>query len=86
MVIEFVFNMFSYYCVYYGCNVEYIDCNYGGILIFYDCLFGIFVEEKEDVLVEYGIIWLVNSYNLIILILYEVIDMFWDVVWLGLFK
>lgn len=40
-----VFNMFFYYWVYYGVDVFYLDCNYGGILIVWDWFFGMFEFE-----------------------------------------
>ncbi|MBL4714531.1 MAG: sterol desaturase family protein [Alcanivorax sp.] len=76
--IEFVFNTPSHHRAHHGRNAEYIDRNYGGILILYDRLFGTFVEEKEDVPVEYGITRPVNSHNPITLTLHEAMDMFRD--------
>ena len=76
--IEFVFNTPSHHRAHHGRNAEYIDRNYGGILILYDRLFGTFVEEKEDVPVEYGITRPVNSHNPITLTLHEAVDMFRD--------
>lgn len=43
----------SHHRVHHGRNAEYMDHNYGHIFIFWDRLFGTFVEEKEEP--EYGI-------------------------------
>nr|HMS43070.1 sterol desaturase family protein [Pyrinomonadaceae bacterium] len=58
---EFVFNTPSHHRVHHGVNDEYLDKNYGGIFIFWDRIFGSFVEEKEEV--RYGIIKPIHSYN-----------------------
>jgi sterol desaturase/sphingolipid hydroxylase (fatty acid hydroxylase superfamily) len=41
--------------VHHGQNDYCIDCNYGGILIIWDRLFGTFVEERAEEPVVYGI-------------------------------
>ena len=76
--IEFVFNTPSHHRAHHGRNPEYIDRNYGGILILYDRLFGTFVEEQETVPVEYGITRPVDSFNPITLTVHEARDLFRD--------
>lgn len=51
--IEWLFNTPSHHRVHHGKNPEYIDKNYGGILIVWDRLFGSF--EPEHAKVRYGI-------------------------------
>lgn len=46
--IEWVFNTPSHHRVHHACNPKYLDCNYGGMLIVWDRLFGTFVEEEEE--------------------------------------
>lgn len=58
---EFIFNTPSHHRVHHGVNDQYLDKNYGGIFIFFDRIFGSFVEEKEEV--RYGIIKPIHSYN-----------------------
>lgn len=48
-----VFNTPSFHRVHHGRNLQYMDKNYGGILIVWDRLFGTFEPEREKV--EYGI-------------------------------
>ncbi|MGI9592497.1 MAG: sterol desaturase family protein [Myxococcota bacterium] len=50
---EAVFNTPSHHRVHHGRNVEYLDRNYGGILIIWDRLFGTF--EPEGSPVDYGL-------------------------------
>ncbi|RBY87013.1 sterol desaturase family protein [Blastococcus sp. TF02A-26] len=58
---EFVFNTPSHHRVHHGRNPQYLDKNYGGILIVFDRLFGTFEPEVEPV--RYGITKPVGSYN-----------------------
>jgi alkylglycerol monooxygenase len=59
--LEAVLNTPSHHRVHHGRNPEYIDRNYGGILIVWDRLFGTF--ERERAKVDYGLTHNVNSYN-----------------------
>ncbi len=45
---EWVFNTPSHHRVHHGCDVKYIDKNYGGTLIVFDRLFGSFQAEEEE--------------------------------------
>ncbi len=47
--IEWVFVTPSHHRVHHGANPEYIDKNYGGILIIWDRMFGTYAEEKAPV-------------------------------------
>ena len=44
---EYVFNTPSHHRVHHARNAQYIDRNYGGVLIVWDRIFGSFVEEGE---------------------------------------
>jgi sterol desaturase/sphingolipid hydroxylase (fatty acid hydroxylase superfamily) len=48
-----VFNTPSVHRVHHGSNRQYIDKNYGGILMVWDKLFGTFAREEEEVI--YGL-------------------------------
>ena len=61
--IELVFNTPSHHRVHHGSDPEYLDRNYGGILIIWDRLFGSFQEEKHRP--RYGLTKPVDTYNLI---------------------
>ncbi|PRP97694.1 Fatty acid hydroxylase superfamily protein [Enhygromyxa salina] len=59
--IEWVFNTPSHHRVHHGVQDQYLDKNYGGILIGWDRLFGTFEAEGERVV--YGTTVPVHSYN-----------------------
>jgi len=59
--LEKILNTPSHHRVHHGVNNEYLDKNYAGIFIFWDRMFGTFVEESEEV--RYGIIKPLSSYN-----------------------
>ncbi len=53
--LEWVFNTPSHHRVHHGSNPEYIDRNFGGVLILFDRLFGTFAAERTDTPVVYGL-------------------------------
>ncbi|MFI2714597.1 sterol desaturase family protein [Micromonospora sp. NPDC018662] len=59
--IEWVFNTPSHHRVHHGSNTEYLDRNYGGILIVWDRLFGSFAPERAAV--RYGLTKNIGTYN-----------------------
>jgi len=61
--IEFVFNTPSHHRVHHASNPDYIDCNYGGVLIVFDRLFGSFRREREDDPPRYGLVKPIHSHN-----------------------
>jgi sterol desaturase/sphingolipid hydroxylase (fatty acid hydroxylase superfamily) len=54
--LEYVLNTPSAHRVHHARNVEYLDANYGGVLIVFDRLFGTYVAEREDLPCDYGLI------------------------------
>lgn len=58
---EAVFNTPSHHRVHHGSNRQYLDKNYGGILIVFDRAFGTFEPEVERV--TYGLTHNISSYN-----------------------
>jgi sterol desaturase/sphingolipid hydroxylase (fatty acid hydroxylase superfamily) len=59
--VELVMNTPSHHRVHHGANPQYLDKNYGGILIVWDRLFGTFEPEGERVV--YGLTKNINSFN-----------------------
>lgn len=53
--LEWVLNTPSHHRVHHGRNEAYLDCNYGGVLIIYDRMFGTFAPERAEEPVEYGL-------------------------------
>ncbi|MGW2730154.1 sterol desaturase family protein [Streptomyces sp. NPDC001494] len=59
--VELVFNTPSHHRVHHGSNNEYLDRNYGGVLIVWDRLFGTF--EPEGARAVYGLTKNIGTYN-----------------------
>jgi sterol desaturase/sphingolipid hydroxylase (fatty acid hydroxylase superfamily) len=53
--LEWVLNTPTHHKVHHASNPEYLDCNYGGVLIVFDRLFGTFVDLRDDVPPRYGL-------------------------------
>jgi sterol desaturase/sphingolipid hydroxylase (fatty acid hydroxylase superfamily) len=69
--LEWVLNTPSHHRVHHGSNPEYLDCNYGGVLIVFDRLFGTFVEERADLPPRYGLVTPLRTHNPIHIALHE---------------
>jgi len=59
--LEYVFNTPSSHRVHHARNPEYLDANYGGVLIVFDRLFGTYIAERKDVRCDYGTVTPVAS-------------------------
>jgi sterol desaturase/sphingolipid hydroxylase (fatty acid hydroxylase superfamily) len=59
--VEFVFNTPSHHRVHHGSNREYLDKNYGGILIIWDRMFNSFEPEVAPVI--YGLTKNIDTHN-----------------------
>jgi sterol desaturase/sphingolipid hydroxylase (fatty acid hydroxylase superfamily) len=59
--IELLFNTPSHHRVHHGANRQYLDKNYGGILIVWDRLFGTFEAEVRRI--RYGLTKNINTFN-----------------------
>jgi sterol desaturase/sphingolipid hydroxylase (fatty acid hydroxylase superfamily) len=53
--LEYVLNTPSHHRVHHASNADYIDANYGGVLIVFDRLFGTFIAERGDLPCRYGL-------------------------------
>ncbi|MGN6093651.1 MAG: sterol desaturase family protein [Luteibacter jiangsuensis] len=74
--IEFVFNTPSHHRVHHASNPDYIDCNYGGVLIVFDRLFGSFRRERENEPPRYGLVKPIHSHNPVRIAFHAWIQMF----------
>jgi sterol desaturase/sphingolipid hydroxylase (fatty acid hydroxylase superfamily) len=74
-VFEKIFNTPSNHRVHHGSNPEYLDCNYGGVLIVFDRLFGSYVEERADVPPRYGLTTPLLTYNPIRIAFHEWLEL-----------
>ena len=61
--LEYVLNTPSNHRVHHARNSEYLDANYGGVLIMFDRLFGTYIEERADLPCDYGLVSRVTTYN-----------------------
>lgn len=61
--LEWVFNTPRHHRVHHACNPEYLDCNYGGVLIVFDRLFGSLRLEQPDIPPRYGLSEPLHSHN-----------------------
>ena len=59
--LEWIFNTPSHHRVHHGSNKQYIDKNYGNLLIIWDRMFGTFAPEQEEV--KFGLVNNVNTFN-----------------------
>jgi sterol desaturase/sphingolipid hydroxylase (fatty acid hydroxylase superfamily) len=74
---EKVLNTPSHHRVHHGANKQYIDRNYGGILIVWDKLFGTFEPEVRRV--KYGLTKNIRTFNPIKVGYHEFVDIARDV-------
>lgn len=61
--LEWILNTPSHHRVHHGSNPQYLDKNYGGVLIIFDRMFGSFAEEDERITIEYGLTDPIRSKN-----------------------
>jgi sterol desaturase/sphingolipid hydroxylase (fatty acid hydroxylase superfamily) len=61
--LEYVFNTPSSHRVHHASNLDYLDANYGGVLIVFDRLFGTYVPERADEPCRYGLVTPTRSHN-----------------------
>ena len=76
--LEHVFNTPSNHRVHHARNPEYLDANFGGVLVVFDRLFGTYIAERDDVPCDYGTVTpVVSSRNPFVINFAP---------WIGLFK
>ena len=61
--LELILNTPSAHRVHHAANLEYLDANYGGVLIIFDRLFGTYKPERADLPCRYGLVKPMTSYN-----------------------
>jgi len=75
--VELIFNTPSHHRVHHGSQEQYLDRNYGGILIIWDRLFGTFEPEGERV--RYGLTKNIETHNPVRVAFHEFADLWRDV-------
>jgi sterol desaturase/sphingolipid hydroxylase (fatty acid hydroxylase superfamily) len=63
--LEWIFNTPSAHRVHHASNLEYLDGNYGGVLIVFDRLFNTYIAERRDVPCRFGLVRPTTTYNLL---------------------
>jgi sterol desaturase/sphingolipid hydroxylase (fatty acid hydroxylase superfamily) len=76
--LEWLFNTPAHHRVHHASNPEYLDCNYGGVLIVFDRLFGTFREARGDVPIHYGLTEPLHSYNPVRIAFHAWVQLFAD--------
>ena len=62
-MLEGIINTPSNHRAHHASNLEYLDANYGGVLIIFDRLFGTYIAEKKEVPCRYGWVHPLQSNN-----------------------
>jgi sterol desaturase/sphingolipid hydroxylase (fatty acid hydroxylase superfamily) len=74
---EAVMNTPSHHRVHHATNARYLDCNYAGIFIIWDKLFGTFTPERADDKCRYGLVHNLGTFNPLRIAFHE---------WAGIFQ
>ena len=69
--LEGVFNTPSAHRVHHAANLDYLDANYGGVLIVFDRLFGTYRPERTDVPCRYGLVEPLRGNNPLVIEFHE---------------
>lgn len=81
---EAVMNTPSHHRAHHGRNARYLDCNYAGVFIVWDKMFGTFVPETEGDEVDYGLVHNLGTFNPLRVAFHEWIGIFRDATQSGL--
>ena len=76
--LEYVLNTPSHHRVHHASDADYVDKNYGGVLIMFDRLFGTFAAERDDLPCRYGLVTPLISHNPIRIAFHEWLKMIND--------
>jgi sterol desaturase/sphingolipid hydroxylase (fatty acid hydroxylase superfamily) len=78
--LEYVLNTPSAHRAHHAANLDYLDANYGGVLVVFDRLFGTYVAERDDLPCRYGWVEPLKSYNPLHIEFGRWVNLFRDVV------
>jgi sterol desaturase/sphingolipid hydroxylase (fatty acid hydroxylase superfamily) len=81
--LEWLFNTPAHHRVHHASNPEYLDCNYGGVLIVFDRLFGTLVTERTGVAPRFGLTTPLHTYNPVRIAFHEWVNLVRDLVAAG---
>jgi sterol desaturase/sphingolipid hydroxylase (fatty acid hydroxylase superfamily) len=63
--LEWILNTPSAHRVHHASNIEYLDGNFGGVLIVFDRLFGAYIAERRDAPCRFGLVHPTMTHNLL---------------------
>ncbi|ATB43571.1 sterol desaturase [Cystobacter fuscus] len=61
--LEGILNTPSAHRVHHAANLDYLDANYGGVLMLFDRLFGTYTPERDDLPCRYGLVHPLTTNN-----------------------
>jgi len=77
--LEWILNTPTHHSVHHASNPEYLDKNFGGVLIVFDRMFGTFAAKRSGIAIRYGLVEPLRSNNPIAIVLHEWLAMARDV-------
>jgi sterol desaturase/sphingolipid hydroxylase (fatty acid hydroxylase superfamily) len=77
--VEGILNTPSAHRVHHGGNIEYLDANYGGVVMIFDRIFGTYRPEIDGVPVRYGLAKPLHTYNPFRIVFSQVAPMVRDI-------
>lgn len=77
-VLEAVLNTPSHHRVHHAIEPEYLDRNYGGVLIIWDKLFGTFAIERDGAPRTYGMVRQIDTLNPVKIVIAEWVALYRD--------
>jgi sterol desaturase/sphingolipid hydroxylase (fatty acid hydroxylase superfamily) len=66
-LLEWVFNTPSHHRAHHASNAEFLDCNFGGVLIVFDRMFSSFRTEPDTGRLRFGLTDPIQSYNPVVI-------------------
>jgi sterol desaturase/sphingolipid hydroxylase (fatty acid hydroxylase superfamily) len=76
--LEGILNTPSAHRVHHASNVEYLDANYGGVLVIFDRMFGTYIPERDDEKPIYGWVQPMRSHNPLVIVFRPWADLWRD--------
>ena len=64
--------------VKHAANLEYLDANYGGVLMIFDRLFGTYLPERRDLPCRYGWVQPLTSNNVFVIVFHQWVKLWSD--------
>ncbi|HTE40172.1 MAG TPA: sterol desaturase family protein [Steroidobacteraceae bacterium] len=77
--LEGILNTPAAHRVHHASNLEYLDSNYGGVLVIFDRLFGTYRVELDSISIRYGLVTPLHSYHPIKIALHQCLPLLRDV-------